>query len=88
VPYSMMEICNILKTTKFSLIIDETTDISVTKSLAVVVRYFDTTRLIIKDRFLTLLEVKFYTTENLYNSITSFFEANEIPFENMIGRYK
>lgn len=44
-PYSMMEICNILKTTKFSLIIDETTDISVVKSLAVVIRYFDTTEL-------------------------------------------
>jgi len=87
-PCSMMEICNILKTTKYSLIIDETTDISVTKSLAVVVRYFDTARLIIKDRFLTLLEVKFCTAEDLYNSITSFFEANEIPFENMIGRYK
>jgi len=84
----MMEICNILKTTKFSLIIDETTDIFVTKSLVVVVRYFDTTRLIIKDRFLTLLEAKFCTAEDLYNSITFFFEANGIPFENMIGRYK
>jgi len=46
------------------------------------------TRLIIKDRFLTLLEVKFCTAEDLYNSITSFFEANGIPFKNMIGRYK
>ncbi|XP_067214564.1 zinc finger protein 862-like isoform X3 [Linepithema humile] len=84
-PCSMMEICNILKTTKFSLIIDETTDISVIKSLAVVVRYFDTIKLIIRDRFLTLLEVKSCTAEDLYNSIAFFLETNGIPFENMIG---
>ncbi|KYN50523.1 hypothetical protein ALC57_00163, partial [Trachymyrmex cornetzi] len=84
-PYSIKEICNILKTTKFSLIIDETTDTSITKSLAIVVRYFDSRRLIIKDRFLTLLEVKSCTAEDLYNSIEFFFEENEIPFENMIG---
>ena len=87
-PCSIMKICSILKATKFSIIIDETTDISVTKSLAVVVRYFDQIKLIIRDRFLTLLKVKSYTVEDLYNSIVSFFETNGIPFENMIGRYK
>ncbi|KYN08217.1 hypothetical protein ALC62_00804, partial [Cyphomyrmex costatus] len=76
--YSIKEICNILKTTKFSLIIDETTHTSIIKSL-VVVRYFDTRGLIIKDRFLTLLEVKSCTTEDLYNSIEFFFEENGIP---------
>jgi len=51
------------------------------------VRYFGTIRLIIRDRFLILLEVK-SCTEELYNSIAFFFEANGILFENMTGTYK
>lgn len=44
-----------LRKNHFSIIIDETTDISTNKCLAVVVRYFDRAACKVKDRFLTLI---------------------------------
>ena len=41
--HEKMQITDICKSNKFSIIIDESTDISVTQILAVVVRYFDNT---------------------------------------------
>lgn len=46
-----------LKENKFSIIIDETTDISTSKCLAVVCRYFDGQLGQVRDRFLTLIEL-------------------------------
>lgn len=47
-----------LQKCKFSIIIDETTDINTTKCLAIVVRYFDSTECAVRDRFLSLIELK------------------------------
>lgn len=46
-----------LKERKFSLIVDETTDISSRKALVLVVRYIDTLTCSARDRFMGLLEV-------------------------------
>lgn len=73
-----------LKINKFSLLVDESTDISAEKVLAIVVRInenFTTT-----DEFLTLITVSDTTAQNLYRIITDFFKSNNIPYEkNIVG---
>lgn len=72
-----------LRSCKFSLIIDETTDISTKKSLVLVVRYYK--NFILRDRFLDLLEVVKCTAEILFNTIRDYFMSNNIPLTNLIG---
>ena len=47
-----------LRETKFSIIIDESTDISVTQVLAVVVRFFDKTKRDVRDVFFDSITVE------------------------------
>ncbi|XP_036320386.1 uncharacterized protein LOC118734808 isoform X2 [Rhagoletis pomonella] len=54
----MEDMANCLRHNKFSLIIDESTDISTSKCLGVVARYFDQQNGKIRDRFLRLIEVQ------------------------------
>ncbi|KAJ8912030.1 hypothetical protein NQ315_000523 [Exocentrus adspersus] len=66
----------------FSLILDETTDISTQKSLAVVVRFYDNDW---KDHFLGLLKVKSCAAEDLYNQVNEYLKSLDIPINNLIG---
>ena len=50
--YEHKDLISILKEQKFSLVIDESTDISVTQVLAIVVRYFDFVKCDVIDAFL------------------------------------
>lgn len=84
-PKSLNEAGEKLRSAKFSLIIDETTDISTSKCLAIIARYFDDGTNEVRDRFLGLLEVSSCTANALYESITEFFILNKIPLKNMIG---
>lgn len=74
-----------LRKIKFSIIIDESTDISATKQLALVVRYFCERRLTIRSQFLCLLEVTESDATTLTTILTSYFEKNTIPLDNIIG---
>jgi len=79
---------NILKTlqsTKFSLIVDETTDISTKKCLALAARYANKCSKVILDRFLGLIELTKTDADSIYNEIKNFFEINNIPLSNVIG---
>lgn len=69
----------------FSILVDESTDISSTKHLAIVVRININWSL--KDKFLTLIPLSDdATSKNMYEVITEFFIQNEIPLKkNMIG---
>lgn len=81
---SFKQLCSDLKEKKFSLIIDESTDLSTTKHMCLVVRYLKDNR--IRDSFLTLIEVSAATASVLYEHIVNFFNEHEIPYkENMIG---
>lgn len=53
----------------FSLIIDETTDISTQKSLVLVARYFDKINQRCKDIFIGLLRVQNCTAQGIYQAI-------------------
>ncbi|KAJ8941791.1 hypothetical protein NQ314_010279 [Rhamnusium bicolor] len=72
-----------LKQTKFSLILDETTDISTEKSLALVVRFFDEG--VVKDRFFGLLKVESCTAEAIFNKILDYLIGLDIPLDNLLG---
>lgn len=77
-------IINRLKNNKFSLIVDESTDRSTTKHLALIARTAINFK--VKDNFLGLLKVSSSTASDLHNDLVSFFEEKNIPFkENMIG---
>lgn len=81
----MQEISEILKITHFSLIIDETTDIATEKSLALVVRYYDETKMTIQDRFFGLVKLKDFAAEAIFNKIVNYIEEQNIPISNLIG---
>lgn len=81
----LAEMSDILRKNKFSLIIDETTDISTKKCLALVVRYFDNKERKVRDRFLAMLELSNFDAKSIHGTIVDFFDKNEIPLENLIG---
>ncbi|XP_030752333.1 uncharacterized protein LOC115879579 [Sitophilus oryzae] len=81
---SSKNIYDILKSVKFSLIIDESTDLSTTKHLVLICRYFDGNQ--IRDRFLTLIAMKSSKAVDIYREIVSFLNKNNVPFlNNLIG---
>ena len=51
--YERVDLVKILKSCQFSLLIDKSTDVSITQVLAVVVRFFDPTVKDVRDVFLT-----------------------------------
>lgn len=73
-----------LKNTFFS-IINETTDISSEKLLAIVVRFFCAKEKRVKSQFLKLLEVAESDADTLVWALTSSFNKNQIPLSNVIG---
>ena len=75
----------VLRCTSFSIIIDESTDISIKKQLAIVVRFFCEKENKIKSQFFKLLEVAAGDATTLVSCITSLFEKEKIPLDNMIG---
>lgn len=82
---SLKEIVEILKANKYSIMVDESTDVSTTKLLAIVVRVVNKEKGTVDDRFLQLLDVEDSSAEGLFQLLSNFFEANGIPFANMIG---
>jgi hypothetical protein len=74
-----------MKTNKFSIMVDESTDRCAEKHLAVIVRTC-TDNFDVKDEFLCLLDVTDSTAGGLYSTLTNFFNEHDIPYRtNMIG---
>ena len=79
---SLIEIC---RSHKFSILIDESTDTSVTQVLAVVVRYFDEEKQDVTDALLDSIEVEDGSAQGLYNSLKNMLTEKNIPLSNIIG---
>ncbi|KAI8117673.1 SCAN domain-containing protein 3 [Lucilia cuprina] len=77
-------VCELLRNNKFSLCVDESTDLSNTKSLCLVVRVcFDFN---IQDLFFGLLKVQECDAKSLYKLIVDHFTENNINYRmNMVG---
>ncbi|XP_066969329.1 protein FAM200C-like [Macrobrachium rosenbergii] len=82
---SLKEIVEFLKTNRYSIIVDESTDVSTTKQLAIVVRVVNTEKCTVEDKFLQLLDVEDSSAEGLFQLLSTFFYENNIPFSNMLG---
>lgn len=78
------KVISALRNKKFSLIVDETTDVSMVKSLVLVARYVDSAR-VVQDRFTALLELTKVDARSIFNLIKEFFATHEIPLKNLIG---
>ena len=73
-----------LRENKFSLIIDESTDISSVKCLAIVIRMFDENK--VQDEFLCTKEIAKTDTDHIYDLLVNYFNENCIPYkDNCIG---
>ncbi|XP_023310301.1 zinc finger protein 862-like [Anoplophora glabripennis] len=82
-PHFQKELIQDLKNNVFSVIIDEMTDISIEKSLILIVRYWKNG--CVKDRILDLIKVEDGTSEALFTSIIKLFHEHEIPYYNIIA---
>lgn len=78
------DVCEDLRQNKFSLIVDESTDIGTIKHLCVVVRYSKNNT--IKDNFFSLIPLSRADSQTLYDVIVDLFNSNNIPYKNnLIG---
>ena len=79
------ELIETLQKCKFSIIIDETTDIASKKQLALVVRYFCERELVVKSQFFCLIELTNSDATTITTSLSATFEKNKIPLANIIS---
>lgn len=67
------------------MIIDESTDISVTQIFVAVIRYFDLSKQDVTDELLDTVTVESGTARSLYYGIKTLFNERQIPLKNVIG---
>lgn len=82
---AMIQMSEVLRFNKFSIIIDETTDVATFKCLAVVARYFDRNIGKVRDRFVTLIELTQFDAKSMFETLTVFFRKIDVPLTNIIG---
>ena len=79
------ELIEELRGVKFSLLIDESTDVSVSKLLCLCVRFYSTKENVMKTEFLALLQITSATGENLFKVISEYFAKIDVELANCIG---
>ena len=83
--YFATELIKKLKVAKFSVIIDETTDVATEKQLGIVVIFCDNDSLNIKTEFFDLLPTHDGSADGIYSSLKQSFTEKDIPMDNVIG---
>ncbi|XP_028408810.1 uncharacterized protein LOC114531390 [Dendronephthya gigantea] len=79
------EAISALQSHSYSLIIDETTDMSTAKQLAVLTTFFDMESFEYKSFLLDMAEIVQGTAEGIYSTVKHVFAELHIPMERMIG---
>lgn len=69
----------------YSLIVDESTDVSVKKYLCICVKYFSESKHKIITEFLGLIEVFTVTAHDLYQAVSSFLKKLNLDISKLIG---
>ena len=81
-----LDIIDVLKNQTFSILLDESTDVSVTQMLALVVRYVNANTMQTVDRCFNIIEVLDGTSLGLFKAVSNvLFEKHSIPPKNLIG---
>lgn len=68
----------------FSIIIDETTDISTQKELAIVCRFYDKEQKKVVSHFYNMIPITDSTAESLYRAVLSLLSEDNISLSNLI----
>ncbi|VEN52684.1 unnamed protein product [Callosobruchus maculatus] len=84
-PYAQLKLASILKRSFFSVIIDETTDVSTSKCLVIIVRFYSREESRVKDCFFGLIELTTSSAEDIFKATVGIFHKFDIPLENIIG---
>lgn len=94
-PFEKQNLINNLSNTKFSIMIDESTDIACTKTMCIIVRFFSSQQQRVISRFWDLVQIygndncedinSGATAANLFNICVESFQKHNIPLENTIG---
>ncbi|XP_065584645.1 uncharacterized protein LOC136043679, partial [Artemia franciscana] len=79
------QLVELLKTTFFSVIIDETTDRTIDKQLAIMVVFFSEKDLKLHVEVLDMVKCSDGSAEGLTNRIKQVIEENSIPWQNIVG---
>ena len=79
------ELIEELREVKFSLLIDESTDVSVSKLLCLCVKFYSTKENVVKTEFLALLQITSATGENLFKVISEYFAEVNVDLANCVG---
>ena len=74
-----------LRSRKFSFIIDETTDKSTSKQLAILTTYFDMESFQLKKYLLDMIEVDDGSAKGIYSALKQSFNELRVPMDNIIG---
>ena len=81
-----LDIIDVLKNQTFSILLDESTDVSVTQMLALVVRYVNANTMQTVDRCFDIIKVLDGTSLGLFKAVSNvLFEKHSIPPKNLIG---
>lgn len=84
--YEFENLISKIKTKYFSILIDESTDKSSIKHLAIIVRMIEKYAFVVKDEFCGLKEISVASANDVFKEIIDFFNVNSIPYEdNLIG---
>ncbi|XP_065370891.1 uncharacterized protein LOC135963040 [Calliphora vicina] len=84
-PDFSQELYTKLKNTVFSIIIDETTDISTTKQIAFTVIFYNDDTSSIQYSFFDFKECESSTAKDIFNLLKSTITEKGIPFQNLVG---
>lgn len=79
------ELINDLKKSRFSLIIDESTDVGQEKQLCIVVRYYSSLLKRIVTTFLGIISITHGNADGIFNALKSFLEKNGLDFMKCVG---
>ncbi|KAF0730139.1 zinc finger protein 862-like, partial [Aphis craccivora] len=75
-----------MKTNIFSIMIDESTDKSSVKHLAIVTRIVDSLSYDVKDEFAALIKVPKASAKDIFDAIVNFFNEMNVPYKkNLVG---
>jgi len=84
-PTMLSELVDDVADSPFSLIIDESTCISVTKYLAIMIKYFSKSEEAMLTEFLGIIEVYRATADALFTSLIEYFEQIKLQWRNARG---
>ncbi|XP_057324621.1 uncharacterized protein LOC130667150 [Microplitis mediator] len=84
-PCMLEDLVNDVKECPYSLIIDESTDISTEKVLCIMIRYFSKKKKKIITTFYRLVKISDATANGIHSALTKQLETDGLPLKNLVG---